>query len=86
MQLNAAASLLAQMNDEVDAFYQKAGDEDILFSCILPWREAAINYIPADGSRATEPVVIRKGLGIDRILPLLSDSFPSWDYRRGTYH
>jgi hypothetical protein len=189
--------LLAQMNDEVDAFYQKAWDDDILLGCILPWKERAINYIPADGSKAlmmdrrrtscfvikfgapseiitrelwvkhaklvfassanpsgkgnsgriagigerihreadlviaadqfvrsiqpgaTEhtsyeqgvmvsmvdadggnlipqqrggrsiqpgPVVIRKGLGIDRILLLLSDLFPSWDYRHGTYY
>ena len=188
--------LLAKMNDEVDAFYQKAWDEDLLLGCILPWKEGATNYIPADGSkelmmdrrgtscfvikfgvaseiiarelwvghkklvfassanpsgkgnsgrivgigeriksqadlviaadefvrsiqpRASEqtryeqgvmvsmvdsdgnlipqqggrrsiqpgPVLIRKGLDIDRIMLLLADLFPSWDYRHGTYY
>jgi tRNA A37 threonylcarbamoyladenosine synthetase subunit TsaC/SUA5/YrdC len=188
--------LLAKMNDEVDAFYQKAWDADILIGCILPWKECGANYIPADGSKelmmdrrgtscfvikfgvpseiiarelwvghkklafassanpsgkgnsgriagigelidseadlvigadefvrsiqpdASEntryeqgvmvsmvdadgdlipqqegrrsiqpgPIVIRKGLDIDRIMPLLAASFPSWDYRHGTYY
>jgi tRNA A37 threonylcarbamoyladenosine synthetase subunit TsaC/SUA5/YrdC len=188
--------LLAQMNDEVEALYQKAWDDDILLGCILPWKEGATNYIPADGAKdlmmdtrgtscfvikfgvpseiiahelwvehkklvfassanpsgkgnsgriagigerihseadliiaadefvrsnqpgASEttryeqgvmvsmvdadgnlipeqsgrrsiqpgPVVIRKGLDIHRIMPLLSDIFPSWDYRHGTYY
>lgn len=188
--------LLAKMNDEVDAFYQKAWDEDILLGCILPWKESATNYIPADGSKelimdrrgtscfvikfgvpseiiarelwvgheklvfassanpsgkgnsgriagigeridhqadlviaadefvrsiqpgASEhtryeqgvmvsmvdsdgnlipkqrgrrsihpgPVVIRKGLDINRIMPLLADLFLTWDYRHGTYY
>ena len=43
--------LLAQMNDEVDAFYQEAWDNDLLLGCILPWKETATNYIPADGSK-----------------------------------
>ena len=187
---------LAQMNDEVEAFYQKAWDVDILLGCILPWKESATRYIPADGStelmrdgRGTScfvikygvpseviahelweeheklafassanpsgkgnsgriagigdrihneadlviaadefvrsiqpgasehtryeqgvmvsmvdadgnlipqqsgrrsiqpgPVVIRKGLDIDRIMPMLADLFPSWDYRHGTYY
>jgi hypothetical protein len=38
------------MNDEVDAFYQKAWHDDILLGCILPWKKGATNYIPADGS------------------------------------
>ena len=32
------------------------------------------------------PVVIRKGLDIDRIMLMLSNSFLSWDYRHGTYY
>lgn len=32
------------------------------------------------------PVVIRKGLAIDRIMALLSQIFPSWDYRHGEYY
>ena len=188
--------LLAQLNDEVEAFYQKAWDNDILLGCILPWRESATQYIPDDGSKdlmmdkrgttcfvikygipseiiaqdlweqheklafassanpsgkgnsgriagigerihneadlviaadefvrsiqpgAKEhtryeqgvmvsmvdadgnlipqqrgrrsiqpgPVVIRKGLDVDKIISMLSDLFPSWDYRHGTYY
>ena len=51
--------LLAKMNDEVDAFYQKAWDEDILLGCILPWKESATNYIPADDSK--ELIMDRRG-------------------------
>lgn len=32
------------------------------------------------------PVVIRKGLDIDKIMMHLSDSFNSWDYRQGEYY
>jgi tRNA A37 threonylcarbamoyladenosine synthetase subunit TsaC/SUA5/YrdC len=188
--------LLAQLNDEVEALYQKAWDADILLGCILPWKLSATHYIPADGSKelmmdgrgtscfvikygvpseiiahdlweeheklafassanpsgkgnsgriagigerihneadlviaadefvrsiqpgASEhtryeqgvmvsmvdadgnlvpqqrgrrsiqpgPVVIRKGLDLDKIMSLLSDLFPSWDYRHGTYY
>jgi tRNA A37 threonylcarbamoyladenosine synthetase subunit TsaC/SUA5/YrdC len=187
---------LAQMNDEVEAFYQKAWDDDILLGCILPWKLSATHHIPADGSKelmmdrrgtscfvikygvpsetiahdlweeheklafassanpsgkgnsgriagigerihneadlviaadefvrsiqpgANEltryeqgvmvsmvdtdgnlipqqrgrrsiqpgPVVIRKGLDDDKIMSLLTDLFPSWDYRHGTYY
>jgi tRNA A37 threonylcarbamoyladenosine synthetase subunit TsaC/SUA5/YrdC len=187
---------LAKLNDEVEALYQKAWDDDILLGCILPWKLSATHHIPADGSnelmmdgRGTScfvikygvpseiiahelweeherlafassanpsgkgnsgriagigerihneadlviaadefvrsiqpganehtryeqgvmvsmvdadgnlipqqrgrrsiqpgPVVIRKGLDVDKIMALLSDLFPSWDYRQGTYY
>lgn len=32
------------------------------------------------------PVVIRKGLDIDKIMMHLSDHFNSWDYRQGEYY
>ena len=32
------------------------------------------------------PVLIRKGLDVDKIMSLLSDIFPSWDYRHGDYY
>lgn len=40
------------------------------------------------GERSVQPgpVVIRKGLDIDRIMPLLSTIYHSWDYRHGTYY
>jgi hypothetical protein len=47
------------------------------------------NLIPEQSGRRSiqpGPVVIRKGLDINRIMPLLSDLFPSWDYRQGSYY
>lgn len=32
------------------------------------------------------PVLIRKGLAVDRIMALLADTFTSWDYRQGEYY
>ena len=32
------------------------------------------------------PVVIRKGLDVDRIINLMADHFTSWDYRHGDYY
>lgn len=32
------------------------------------------------------PVVIRKGLDVDKIMKNMSDIFPSWDYRHGYYY
>jgi hypothetical protein len=32
------------------------------------------------------PIVIRKGLDINKILSILSERFPSWDYRHGAYY
>jgi tRNA A37 threonylcarbamoyladenosine synthetase subunit TsaC/SUA5/YrdC len=43
---------LAEMNNEIEAFYQKAWDNDILLGCILPWKGRAKKHIPADGSEA----------------------------------
>ena len=46
--------------------------------------------IPEQGanSRSIEPcpVVIRKGLDIDKIMMHLSDHFNSWNYRQGEYY
>jgi tRNA A37 threonylcarbamoyladenosine synthetase subunit TsaC/SUA5/YrdC len=60
---------LAKMNNEIDAFYRKAWDKDILLGCILPWKESAKQHIPADGSdsmimdgRGTSCFVIKFGV------------------------
>jgi tRNA A37 threonylcarbamoyladenosine synthetase subunit TsaC/SUA5/YrdC len=60
---------LAKMNNEIDAFYHKAWDNDILLGCILPWKESAKRHIPADGSdsmimdgRGTSCFVIKFGV------------------------
>jgi hypothetical protein len=40
------------------------------------------------GQRSVQPVpvVIRKGLDVNRIMSMLSDVFLSWDYRHRTYY
>ena len=51
--------------------------------------DADARLIPQQrGERSIQPgpVVIRKGLDLERILPLLSTIYPSWDYRHGTYY
>lgn len=59
---------LAEMNAEIEAFYQAHWDRDILLGCILPWRKDGLKHIPDDGSdelmmdgRQTSCFVIRFG-------------------------
>lgn len=42
---------LAITNKEIENFYQKHWDTDILLGCILPWKKDAEKHIPQDGSR-----------------------------------
>ena len=60
---------LAQLNPEIEAFYQKHWDEDILLGCILPWREDAKAALTQDGreelmmdKRGTSCFVIKFGV------------------------
>lgn len=43
---------LAETNDEIDALYRRAWDDDVLLGCILPWKESGRRHIPNDGSSA----------------------------------
>jgi hypothetical protein len=59
---------LAQMNPEIEAFYQAHWDADVLLGCILPWNKEAIEQLPTDGikdlimdSRQTSCFVIKFG-------------------------
>ncbi|AXR74831.1 Sua5/YciO/YrdC/YwlC family protein [Auritidibacter ignavus] len=38
---------LAELNDEVEAFYRTHEEQDVLMGCILPWKHEAKRYIPA---------------------------------------
>lgn len=65
---------LAQMNPEIEAFYQKHWDTDVLLGCILPWKPEAKKYIPQDGSselmmdkRGTSCFVIKFGVPSEQI-------------------
>jgi tRNA A37 threonylcarbamoyladenosine synthetase subunit TsaC/SUA5/YrdC len=44
--------ILAELNDEIEALYEMARNQDILLGCILPWKEAGKRHIPTDGSEA----------------------------------
>ncbi|MFX3822725.1 translation factor (SUA5), partial [Streptococcus suis] len=45
---------LAQLTPEIDAFYQKQWDEDILLGCILPWKPEAYAKLQAYGDGREE--------------------------------
>ena len=60
---------LARLNPEIEAFYQRHWDEDILLGCILPWREDAKAALTKDGreelmmdKRGTSCFVIKFGV------------------------
>lgn len=40
---------LAELNDEIEAFYQTHWDNDILLGCILPWKDSGKAKLPNDG-------------------------------------
>lgn len=59
---------LAELTPEIDDFYQKHWDDDILLGCILPWKESGAAKIPGEDARslvmdgrATSCFVIRFG-------------------------
>jgi tRNA A37 threonylcarbamoyladenosine synthetase subunit TsaC/SUA5/YrdC len=65
---------LAQLTPEIESYYQKHWNADILMGCILPWREDAKKYIPTDGSqelmmdkRNTSCFVIKFGVPSEQI-------------------
>ena len=42
------------LNPEIEAFYQKHWDEDILLGCILPWKPEAFEKLKAFGDGREE--------------------------------
>lgn len=65
---------LAQLTPEIESFYQKHWDTDVLLGCILPWKAEAKKYIPNDGSdelmmdkRGTSCFVIKFGVPSEQI-------------------
>lgn len=45
-----------------------------------------VSMVQEDGSLTDVPVLIRKGLDVDKIMVLLADHYDSWDYRQGAYY
>ncbi|XP_037034018.1 uncharacterized protein LOC119072822 [Bradysia coprophila] len=46
---------------------------------LVPEQKGERNIIPC-------PVIIRKGLHVDKIMSMMSDVFTTWDYRHGNYY
>ena len=47
------------------------------------------NLVPEQGTNklvSPAPVIIRKGLDVDKIMNIMSEHFLSWDYRQGAYY
>ena len=72
---------LAELNDEILAFYQMHWDNDILLGCILPWREEAMQLIPdatskalAMDGRGTSCFVIKFGRPAEQLAGMMWDS------------
>ena len=65
---------LAEMNREVEAFYQKHWDQDVLMGCILPWKQEALDTLPEDvrplmtDGRQTSCFVIKFGTPSEKIV------------------
>ncbi len=72
---------LAQLNPEIEAFYQSHWDKDILLGCILPWKKTSMKYIPDDGckdlmmdKRQTSCFVIKFGVPSEQMVKELWDN------------
>ena len=72
---------LAELNDEILAFYQMHWDNDILLGCILPWREEALQLIPdattkalAMDGRGTSCFVIKFGRPAEQVAEMMWQS------------
>ena len=69
---------LAELNEEIERFYQRHWDQDILLGCILPWKKNAKAHIPRDGAeqlmmdkRGTSCFVIKFGTPSEMIVNAL---------------
>lgn len=92
---------LAVLTPEIDAFYQRHMDDDILLGCILPWQTSALALIPDDGMRqlmmdrrGTSCFVIRFGVPSEALaaamwsrgrLVFASSANPSGKGNRGVF-
>ena len=55
---------LALLNPEIEAFYQKHWDEDILLGCILPWKAEAFEKLKAYGDGREELMTDVRGTAV----------------------
>ena len=72
---------MAELNDEILAFYQLHWDNDILLGCILPWRDEAFQLFPdatteelAMDGRGTSCFVIKFGRPAEQLAETMWES------------
>jgi tRNA A37 threonylcarbamoyladenosine synthetase subunit TsaC/SUA5/YrdC len=88
--IHEAADLVIAADDYVRSIQAAASEgsryeQGVMVSMV----DSSGKLIPEQqGQRSVQPgpVLIRKGLDVNRIMSMLSDLFPSWDYRHGTYY
>ena len=45
-----------------------------------------VSMVNDDGTLTDTPVLIRRGLDVEKIMSLLAEQYDSWDYRQGSYY
>jgi tRNA A37 threonylcarbamoyladenosine synthetase subunit TsaC/SUA5/YrdC len=84
------ADLLIEANDYVASIQPEKSqktryEQGVMVSMV----DEAGTIVPAQGKERGVlpcPILIRKGLDVDKIMMNLSDTFLSWDYRQGFYY
>ncbi|CAD6009785.1 L-threonylcarbamoyladenylate synthase [Agreia sp. COWG] len=85
-----AADVIIEADDYVASIQpDKSADTRYEQGVMVSMVDASGALVPEqNGQRSITPapVLIRKGLAVDRIMSLLADTFSSWDYRQGEYY
>ena len=89
-QIAAEADLIIESNDYVASIQpDKTAETRYEQGVMVSFVDASGKLIPQQGiqrSITPAPVLIRKGLAVDKIQLFLSEHFNSWDYRHGEYY
>ncbi|GAO99604.1 L-threonylcarbamoyladenylate synthase [Fructobacillus ficulneus] len=89
-QIEEATDLIVEADDYVasiqpDKNIETRYEQGVMVSMVddqgnlIPEQNGTVGIQPA-------PIVIRKGLDVDKIMAIMSDIFVSWDYRHGFYY
>ena len=86
----AAADVIIEADDYVASIQpDKNADTRYEQGVMVSMVDEYVSLVPEqNGQRSITPtpVLIRKGLAVDRIMSLLADTFSSWNYRQGEYY
>ena len=71
---------LALLNPEIEAFYQKHWDEDILLGCILPWKAEAFEKLKAygDGREELMTTCVERAVSLSNLGKLVNNWLPNF--------